>query len=394
MEMAIKIEELMNRIKLDEYWPDFRSVAYALYNNEEVHLFNHPYTNYQTQTIPSEPVFNGADTVILYHNHPTAIVNLEHYETIESLYPILVHELFHGYQYLYGEKRWPDELLGSQYPLIADNIELRSLEREQLYSAVLNSGQEAISNFINLREKRKALIGKYADYECLIESVEGTAWYVEFLASMKISGLPNDKILEKYSPYLLDRLESNLNIRRSGYGSGMFMCLYLDSIAGDWKHKFVESDLTLFEFFKENIEWHKQFVSDEIQVYEETRELINFIKSSRFKKFNEFEEQGVYSLFIEGKFDSIYFDPINMVTYENKTLHQNLRVMAGNREYIFTQPVITFFKEQFKDVFRLHLRIKGKPQISKSGLFIEGIGEISGTIIEDGNDFTIKIQTL
>lgn len=392
MEIAIKIEKLMNRIKLDEYWHDFKPVAYALYNTNEVLLVNHPYTNYQTQTIPSEPVFNGADTVILYHNHPTALVNLEHYETIESLYPILVHELFHGYQYLYGEKRFPDELMGSQYPLRGENIELRSREREQLYSAVLYNSQEAISTFIALREKRKAFIGKYADYEFLIESVEGTALYVELLASIKISGLSNDEILEKYSPYLLDRLESNQNIRRSGYGSGMFMCLYLDTIAGDWKERFVAADLTLYDFFKENVNWHNQSISDEIPVTEETLVLVDLIKSNRLKKFDDFEEQGDYSLFIEGKFDSIYFDPINMLTYENKTLHPAyLRVSAGNKEYTFRQPVITYFKEQFKDIFRLHLRMKNKPNKSYGGLFIEDFGEISGTIIECGNDFTIKI---
>jgi hypothetical protein len=392
MNITANIQRLMNKIKLKEYWPGFQSVAYALYNNEKVHLVNHPYTNYQTKTIPSEPVFNGADTVILYHDHPTAIVNLEHYETIESLYPILVHELFHGYQYLNGEKRWPDELMGSQYPLIGENIELRSREREQLYTAVLNNSQEAVSNFFALREKRKALIGKFVDYECLIESVEGTALYVELLASMKISDLPNDRILEKYSPYLLDRLESSLNIRRSGYGSGMFMCLYLDTIAVDWKERFVESDLTLYDFFKENVNWHNQSISDEIQVTEETLVLVDFIKSNRLKKFDDFEEQGSYSLFIEGKFDSIYFDPINMLTYENKTLHQAyLRVTAGNKEYIFRQPVITYFKEQFKEIFRLHLRTKNKPMKSNGGLFIEDLGEISGTIIESDNDFIIKI---
>lgn len=275
---------------------------------------------------------------------------------------------------------------------MAENIELRSLEREQLYTAVLNKSQEAVSNFIALREKRKALIGKYADYEFLIESVEGTALYVELLASMKISGLPKDKILEKYSPYLLDRLESNLNIRRSGYGSGMFMCLYLDTIAGDWKQRFVETDLSLYDFFKENVNWHNHSVSDEVQVTEETLVLIDFIKSDRLKKFEDFEEQGIYSLFIEGKFDSIYFDPINMITYENMTLHQAyLRVTGGNKEYIFRQPVITYFKEQFKDIFRLHLRTKNKPVKSNGGVFIEDLGEIYGTIIESDNDFIIKI---
>jgi hypothetical protein len=46
---------------------------------------------------------------------------------------------------------------------------------------------------------RKALIGKYADYESSIESVEGTAWFVEYLAEMKITGQPQSELLEKNS---------------------------------------------------------------------------------------------------------------------------------------------------------------------------------------------------
>ena len=36
----------------------------------------------------------------MYEEYPTAIVNMDHYEEYEGLFSILVHELFHGYQYI------------------------------------------------------------------------------------------------------------------------------------------------------------------------------------------------------------------------------------------------------------------------------------------------------
>jgi hypothetical protein len=94
MEIRAKIEELMNTIPLEEYWPGFRPVAYAVYNFEEVFLFNHPSTDYKTSTIPWEPALNGADTLILFRGLPTAIVNLNCHPAIESLYPVLVTSYF------------------------------------------------------------------------------------------------------------------------------------------------------------------------------------------------------------------------------------------------------------------------------------------------------------
>src|SRR5690625_2631384 len=150
---------------LNHYWPGFESVAYAPYDKNFVYLFNHPKTikepNKNYQIFKRDDQFNGC-TLILYRNYPTAIVDLELYKDYESLYSILVHELFHGFQYIKGEKRLANELLGITYPLSKENVELRNQERANLYSAVLEKDsikkKQFLTTFIALREKRAAII--------------------------------------------------------------------------------------------------------------------------------------------------------------------------------------------------------------------------------------------
>lgn len=105
--------------------------------------------------------FKG-DTFILYENYPTAIVNFDRYSDYESLFAVLVHELFHGYQYLMKESRFPNEFLGCQYPILEENVELRNRERVFLYNAVhcdtFIEKKKNIQQFIELREQRASLM--------------------------------------------------------------------------------------------------------------------------------------------------------------------------------------------------------------------------------------------
>lgn len=99
------IQELVEE-NLENYWPGFEMVAYALYDNCNVYLYNHPKFkgNKQNtyQILKRDEQFNGC-TLILYEEYPTAIVDLQLYGDYESLFSILVHELFHGYQYIKGK---------------------------------------------------------------------------------------------------------------------------------------------------------------------------------------------------------------------------------------------------------------------------------------------------
>jgi hypothetical protein len=127
---------------MENYWPGFELVAYAIYDKSKVYLFNHPkFSNNPSCTyhiLKWDTEFT-ADTIIMYEEYPTAIVNMDHYKEYEDLFSMIVHELFHGYQYIKDEKRFPDEMMGITYPLSKENVELRNQERANLYCAMLEN---------------------------------------------------------------------------------------------------------------------------------------------------------------------------------------------------------------------------------------------------------------
>lgn len=257
LEMIVK--GLTSR-KLEYYWEGFKSVAFAFYDKHNVYLYNHPKynsTGLHPYLLPWSKDFTG-DTLILFEEQPTAIINLDLHEEIEDLYAVCVHELFHGYQFLRGDERYPDELLINTYPLSLKNIELRNQERYHLYLSVMAASPEerkqAMHQFIVLREAREELLGEYVRNEYWIETLEGPAWYVELNAYAEKSTLPNEEIVQKFSSYLIDEIESSAHIRSSSYSSGLFLCLLLDELQVNWKEEFMNSDLSLYTFFKQFVD--------------------------------------------------------------------------------------------------------------------------------------------
>ncbi len=374
----------MKRIPFDEYRPNFKAVAYAFYNQNEVFLFNHPAFHFQAARLALEPSFNGADTRIHYKDVPTSIINLDRYNTFETAYPILIHELFHGYQYLKKEKRCPDELLGSQYPLLPEDVELRNQEREQLFTAVMNEDSQAIQSFISLREKRSRLLGDYIQYEFKNETVEGPAWYVELLAEKRIGSFDRQEAIKKYGQSLLDRFEAALYLRKSGYGSGLFLCLYLDAVSPDWKREFLDTDLTLYEYLKVHANLGNKAIKDTI-ISHETRKIIEHVENFRSRKFEEFQKQEGYTLCISGRFQSLSFDPINMISHGNRTLHPYSFGFTLNEEtYMILQPSVTYFKSSVKEIEKVEVKIHSKPLLTEKGIAVEGIGLLKGEYEEKG----------
>src|SRR5690625_7198556 len=125
-----------------------------------------PKRNYQI--LKRDDQFVGC-TLILNQDYPTAIVDLGLYKDYASLYSIIVHELFHGFQYIQKEKRFADEILGITYPLIKENVELRNQERSYLYRAVLEKDRikkkQLLTTFITLRSEERR-VGKECRFRC------------------------------------------------------------------------------------------------------------------------------------------------------------------------------------------------------------------------------------
>ncbi|PGL69345.1 hypothetical protein [Bacillus sp. AFS055030] len=390
-------QELVNA-NFNNYWAGFESVAYALYDNSYVYLFNHPRMTKtqqnQYQILQRDEQYNGC-TLILYDDYPTAIVDLELYEDYGSLFSILVHELFHGFQYVKGEKRFANETMGITYPLLKENVELRNQERASLFSAVLENNiinkKQYLNTFIAFREKRATIIKDHLEYEHLIETIEGPAWYVELKAYSEKSPNSYNSVLKKYGQHLIDKYESTSDIRKSCYSSGLFMCLLLDEFSPSWKESFWNKEETLYDLLKQFSDGTVKV--SEVEITPETDAVINFAMQSRKKRFENFEQQKGIHLFIEGEITAKSFDPMNIVPFEDRLLHKNvIQVRINNEDYLIQQPVITYWKGGIQNIVRLHMILKNIPIAKIDAITVDGIGVIKGRFRKKENAIYLYVN--
>lgn len=277
-------------------------------------------------------------------------------------------------------------------------MQLRNLERINLYNALLENNTHAKKEYLNtffyLKEKRAAIINEYLLYENLIETIEGPAWYVELKAYLEKSPLAYGSVLQKYGQYLTNKYESTSNIRRSCYSSGLFMCLLLDEISPSWKESFLDTEETLYDLFKRLsgnfIKWNPIHLTE---ISLETDEVINFALENRKKEFKKFYEQKGILLSIEGDITAKSFDPMNIIYLEDEFLHKNfIKVRINNADYLLQQPVIADFRGSLQDIKKLQLIIKDKPIETIDSLVVEGVGEIQGRYLKKGNKYHLFIN--
>ncbi|MCK1992056.1 hypothetical protein GW626_17030 [Peribacillus muralis] len=394
-----RIAEELVQEKLENYWSGFELVAYALYDKRNVYLFNHPkFSNnpqYTYHILNWDVQFTG-DTMILYEEYPTAIVNLDSYKDYEDLYSVLIHELFHGYQYIKDEKRFPDEMMGITYPLSQENVELRNQERTNLYRALLEHNtikkKHHLHTFIALREKRTAMFEKYLPYEKLIETIEGPAWYVELRAYAEKTSKDYDFVLKKYAQQLINKYESTSSIRRSCYSSGLFICLLLNELSPGWMDSFFDREETLYELLIQHAgDYMKNTITD-VKISPETVEVVNFAIEKRGKAFEEFNKQAGIHLYIEGEITAVSFDPMNIIPLEGRHLHKSfINVRMNNDDFLIQQPVIAHVDDGIHNINKLHLIVDKKPIENIDSLIIDGVGEIKGRYEKQENTLHVLV---
>ncbi|WP_440897016.1 hypothetical protein ACS127_03170 [Amphibacillus sp. Q70] len=370
--------------RLLNYWEGFASTAFAIYDDKDVFLFNHPKCKQQQYIkINKDEQFNAC-TLILFEEYPTAIVDVTSYETLDQIYSLLVHELFHGYQYLYGENRFPDELIGLTYLVDPKNVRLRILERQTLYDAVItddpNKLQLYINQFISLRERRAELFEEFVEYENLTETIEGPAHYVELQALQDIRQ-NQVGILDSFSTLLLDRANSQINIRRSCYGSGLFICLLLDKVSKDWQLSFTESSLSLYHFFQKHFSNHQLVPVKLPDNQQEVNTIVDKARELKMSVFEQFNQRQDSKIIITGLIKIIGFDPMNITVIDGKALHHHfVKLKIGNNDYLIQKPVHTTFSDDFMQIETLQFYADAPPEQVGDQLFIDGMGWIKGRI--------------
>ncbi|MEC1179576.1 hypothetical protein P9B03_13840 [Metasolibacillus meyeri] len=371
--------------QLEDYWGEFKPVAFAIFDDKEVFLFNHPKCKEEPyiKLVKTEEFY--ACTCILFEGVPTAIVDTSLYDSFEVIYSLLVHESFHVFQHLSEESRYPNEIVGFNYPIDFKNIQLRIIERKSLFEAYITTDlierRKKINEFITYREKRLELFSDYVEYENLIETIEGPAFYVEYQALKDIS-CSKENVINKYAEQLLDNNLSHINIRGSCYNSGLCICLLLDGISEEWKMKFAKSKLDLYHFFREVYSTYNPTELIIPDNSEEVAEIMNIAQKNKLTAFNRFNESEGIKLTISGSIKIVGFDPMNITQLNMQAIHHNfLKLSVNNKEYFIDKPVFTTFENNFRDVQLIELFLDEPPIHIGNRLIIKGIGEFEGSII-------------
>lgn len=389
------MDKLLNKASLHTFWPGFLISAYALYTDKTVWLFNHP-LNEACSTEPLEINRTGdflGDTLILYKDVPTAIVSLERYPTELDYIPLLIHELFHGFQYAKKEQRFPDELVAITYPLTPWHVAMRRKERQQLFNAWSASTEEdvhqALTLFFSCRAERQQAYPEAVDFEQRIETIEGPALYMEQLMVQHINNIDEKTAVNRFLSDFLDPVSFSTSIRKSCYAQGMLLCLLFDRIKPNWKLTFLESDVLLSTLLLKQIPFKS--VSIQLDSRETAENAINLVLSKKEKRMSEFHEQNGYLIKLSGSFSYDSFDPMNICSTNNKWLHpHHVQIRTEGKSYTFKQSVLAEHDELNKPKTLYFFSTK-QPSLKQGQLIIPGIGDFCGSGTLDGSVYSFTI---
>lgn len=209
--------EIKNHIEIVDFsklWRGFEPLKFALYTDSEC-FFDGTY-------IDKTGVFLG-NTSILYNGEWVAIWNVQ-----EQINPIvltskIIHEMFHGFQMMNQDNRFPDELDALyNYKYEEDNLSLKLMENQLLYHLSTRFDKETFGQFLKIRKYRFDSFRYAYHYESCIEQIEGTANFVELHCLKQLSA----ELFEKAFSAMRERIikpYSLLPIRAICYDIGALL---------------------------------------------------------------------------------------------------------------------------------------------------------------------------
>ena len=188
-----EIKQYIDNLDFSKLWRGFTPLKFALYTNDQC-FFDGAYVEKTDAFI--------ANTSILYNGEWIAIWYVQ-----EAIAPVvlaskIVHEMFHGFQMMHNDSRFPDELDALyKYEYTEDNLNLKLRENQLLYSLSAQFNAELYQEFLQIRKFRYNTFGYAYHYESGIEQIEGSANYVEL------------HCLKQLSPTLFDQKLSEMRER-------------------------------------------------------------------------------------------------------------------------------------------------------------------------------------
>ncbi len=354
-----RVLSMLRDISFDSIWSGFNLMDFALYNNTTVYLAD--------GEIPYDNRFLGNSSIV-YNGGQLAIWEISNEEEviIEELVASIVHEMFHSYQSEQGECRYPNDLIGLDYPLELDNY-CYKYEENKLIVRAINSNDyrekmELLHKFITYREYRINKFGEIIKYEWYTETLEGVAEYVGTKALEQISYDLYKKRITEYKK-IINNLDMVFDVRRCSYYTGTLFLLLLDDMNIPIPSRIKDEKITIFEqivkHFHEDYlilphlnKYSNDLLGAEIEPALTRVEYITIIEekfteynTNKNKLFQDFFDNNIKKE--EGNFSICGYDPMNMVKIDGKIFcsHFINLMNKDTREAIFIQGPIVLISE-------------------------------------------------
>ncbi len=363
-----ELQQLLGKIDYESLWHGFSKAPIAVYN-EEYFYIDTPVCGSMLLEKAADGIYRGrtderfmGNTAITIGDDCIAIWNESTIGDIDNtqLASLIVHEMFHVYQLANKENRFPNEWLGVSYPITIENLHLRNIERERLLRTCITEDEKKkiqyFSQFLQLRKERTELIGKFIDYEKGIETVEGTAVYIEYSAYEQLlkEKIPIIEYIKGYRNITSDHLK----IRHSTFHQGLLMALIADDLLPNWKSSFMKSTLFLSDFIERELERLLPAFDTDLEIlkkeFHQERDIITICirewKKERDQVFQEFERTKKNRRITKGvRITGV--DPMNLIKQGEWVIHRNfLRIDRGNGHEILPGPVKTKIRGHLFDV--------------------------------------------
>lgn len=213
-----EIKQLMEKVDFSMLWRGFKPLRFALYNETQC-CFDGEYIEKTDEFL--------ANTAIEYEGEHIAIWDVMEPQDAKVLASKMIHEMFHAYQHICGETRFPDEaqaLLSYRYS--AENLSIKAEEDALIAALTHDFDEEGFERLLRLRRFRHDRFPYEYAYEAAIEQIEGSDRFVELNALKQLSDEKYDKSLSASRKEVGDPL-SLLPVRVVSYEIGALMLMLL-----------------------------------------------------------------------------------------------------------------------------------------------------------------------
>ncbi len=306
------IAQRISTLDFTALWPNFTVCPFALYTDEVIALDSH--------CIPHNPKFIG-NTTIEFDGEQIAIWNIpddfqDDSDSLDNLSSGIVHEMFHAFQVICGDTRYPNDLKLMCWKPTLQELQMKRAEIFALVNAVtqpiVQLAEESLVHFATARFERLKLADNGLCEELAIECLEGLAEYVGMKALRQLNSMAWE---EKYLKHLETCLyeDTHLSPRTSGYASGTLFFMLLE------RFKLIDTLKTISDDGKttyfEQIDWQRFGVNA-------TEMRLANIYDNHLKKRQLAIEQFLANDYAYAIFDGtiVGYDPINTTRHDDLLL--------------------------------------------------------------------------